>query len=83
MKDLTLKVSVQKGTEIVRDLTCDSKFMMDSVHEIGSAICSHYSFIPADHLVYLFIDNAGGHGKKNIKKEYETILMDKYKVIVE
>ena len=57
--------------------------MMNAVHEIGAAICYYLSFIPVDHPVYLFIDNAGGHGKKNIKKEYETILMDKYKVIVE
>ena len=69
VKDLTLKVSVEKGKEVVRDLTCDSKFMMDTIHELRITIHSHYSFLPVDHPVYLFIDNAGGHGKKNIKKD--------------
>lgn len=57
--------------------------MIDVVHEIGSSIQKGYSFIPHSTPVILFMDNAGGHGKKHIKEEYVKKLKDEYNVEVE
>ena len=55
--------------------------MMLTIREIGTHICSKIVFAK-DHPVYLFMDNAGGHGKTEIKKEYERILQEEYNVII-
>ena len=83
MNDLQLKVNPQKGRSIEKDITCDSSFMINNIRDIGSAIRKNYSFLPNDHTVYLFMDNAGGHGKTEIKAEYEKILKEEFNVQVE
>ena len=66
-----------------RDTTCDSEFMMEHVDEIGSSIRDAYKkIVPPDKPIVLIMDNAGGHGRKDVKKDYETILKEKYNVIV-
>lgn len=83
LMDLVLYIHVPRGTEVEEDITCDSSFMMESIHEIGSAIRSSMYWIPESTNIILFMDNAGGHGKETIKDEYVLILKSKYKVIVE
>ena len=70
LKDVHLRVSVPKGEERVKDVSCDSKFMLGVMDEIGKSIRSHYSFIPQETPVHLFMDNAGGHGKVEVKERY-------------
>ena len=57
--------------------------MMDNIRQIGEAVrLSHQnvdSFVP----IYLFMDNAGGHGKILVKEEYSKILKEEYNVLVE
>ena len=57
--------------------------MMSHIRDIGRAIRSTYSFLPATHPIFLFMDNAGGHGKTEIKSEYENILKNEFGVIIE
>ena len=83
INDLELRVNPQKGTWIERDITCDSIFMMNHIRQIGKSIREAHSFLPNDHPVYLFMDNAGGHGKTEIKKQYENILEKEFKIIIE
>lgn len=78
LNDLTLKVSPQKGRAVERDISCDSSFMMDHIRSIGTAIRDTYSFVPQDHPIHLFMDNAGGHGKNEIKAKYEKILKEEF-----
>ena len=57
--------------------------MMDVIDEIGSSIREAYSWVDLDTPIYLFVDNAGGHGKTVVKEVYVNILKDKYNVLVE
>jgi hypothetical protein len=82
LNDLSLRVVYDKGDERDKDCTCDSQFMLDVIHEVGKSIRDSYSFLPETTPVHLYMDNAGGHGKDKVKKEYVQILKEKYNVIV-
>ena len=82
LSDMNLKVNPQKGRLIEKDVSCDSHFMMETIREIGTSIRSNYSFLPVSHPVYLFMDNAGGHGKTEVKHEYEIILKEEFNVLI-
>ena len=83
LSDLTLKVNPKKGKLIEQDITCDSQFMMSHIRDIGQSIRTSHSFLPKEQSIYLFMDNAGGHGKIEIKREYERILATEFNVLVE
>ena len=83
INDLELRVNPQMGKFVERDITCDSSFMMDHIRMIGKSIREAYSFLPDDHPIYLFMDNAGGHGKTEIKRQYETILKQEFEISIE
>ena len=52
---------------VTRDIKCNSKFMTDSMREVGIAIRSKFNLIAGkDAIIHLFMDNAGGHGRTNI-----------------
>ena len=70
------------GDEYEQDCSCDSQFMLGIMEEIGDAIRNYYWFLPYFISVYLVIDNAGGHGTNEAKKEYEKMLRDKYNIIL-
>jgi hypothetical protein len=50
--------------------------MTNSINEIGKSIQNAYHFIPKTEIIYLFMDNAGGHGKNYIKDDYVSKLAD-------
>ena len=83
LDDLYLRVYVPKKRIVVRDMTSNSDFMVNSVHEIGKAIRKAFSFIPESKTVHLFMDNAGGHGKIKVKEQYVETLKNEYNVEVE
>lgn len=72
IKDLLLCVNPKEGSTMEKDLTCDSKFLMLCIHEIGESISDTYSFLLQEQEIYLFMDNTSGQwqdrGKKNIKE---------------
>ena len=81
--DVQLKAYTPKGCVVENDVNCDSKFMTDHIDEIGTAIRKACSFLHPRHPIYLFMDNAGGHGKKHVKWEYVWKLHKKYSIYVE
>ena len=83
LNDLELKVNPQKGKWIERDITCEYTFMMDHIRNIGKSIREAHSFLLQNHPVYMFMDNAGGHGKTEIKQLYEKILKEEFAVHIE
>ena len=83
LNDLILRVHVPKNREVVADVNCDSQFMIDTVHEIGRSIRKTYSFLSKSQPIFLFMDNAGGHGKQDIKEQYVKLLKDEYNIEVE
>ena len=76
VSDLELHVVMQRGDVVEQDVTCDSKFMLDKVRSIGAAMRAKYHWIPETDKLYLVMDNAGGHGTNDAKKEYTRILGD-------
>ena len=77
---MDLRINPKSGKLVEKDITCDSNSMMDNIRDIGKAIRETYSFIPSDHPVFLFMDNSGGHGKTEIKSEYERILKTEFHI---
>ena len=74
LSDLHLRVNQQPGHPMWDDVSCNSDFMMKVVDDIGDSIRKAHNFIPHTTPVYLFVENAGGHGKKEIKSEFVEIL---------
>jgi hypothetical protein len=54
------------GETIVEDVSCDSKFMLNVMDNVGKAIRKAYSWVSAEERHYHFdhgwLDNVGGHG---------------------
>jgi hypothetical protein len=83
IEDLILQVKIPMDTEIEKDGTCDSTFMLNSVHETGEAIRSSMHWVPLEEPIILFMDNAGGHGTDVAKQQYVRVLMNEYNILVE
>jgi len=55
MDDLELSVYIKKGDEVEEDCLCDSMFMLTTMDEVGRAICSYFSWVPATTVIYLIM----------------------------
>ena len=83
MEDLLLHVRVEKGTMVEKDCSCDSSFMIEHIHEIGRKIRKAYEKVTHKNKpIVLILDNAGGHGRNDVKKDYERVLREDYKIYV-
>ena len=63
------------------DVSCDSRSMQDIIPKVGKEICNAYHWVPTDHPIFLFLDNAGGHGMKDVVDTYIKGLEDDFNVI--
>ena len=81
MNGYTLKVQYKKGEEREVDVTCDSKFMLEVMHDVGRAIRDAYYWVSIYWPIFLYIDNAGGHGTKEAVTTYVNFLRTEYNVI--
>ena len=82
LSDITLHVRVEAGSYYEKDINCDSTFMLGAIREVGQAIRDKMHYIPNWEPIYLFMDNAGGHGTDKVKEEYINILKVDFNVIV-
>ena len=64
------------------DISCDATFMLTKIPEIGEALRSTFHWIPRNDVIYLFMDNAGGHGSYDATTRYTSILWTEYRVRV-
>jgi len=62
------------------DVSCDSDFMADIMPEVGAAIRAAYHWVSIDTPIFLYLDNAGGHGTKEVVDAYVKALKDDYNV---
>jgi len=62
LDDLDLRVRLQKGDELEEDVSCDSAYMLEAMRRVGTSMREVFHWVPEDKPVYLFMDNAGGHG---------------------
>ncbi len=56
--------------------------MLEKIPEIGEAWRAAFHWVPRDETIYLFMDNAGGHGTNDATAQYTRILWNKFKVEV-
>ena len=75
-------VRYNKGDEREEDCSCDSEFMRSTMDEVGAAIRGRYEAngVRAEEVIYLVMDNAGGHGTDDCWDEYIACLRDKYNI---
>jgi len=78
--DLDLSVYIKKGDEVEEDCSCDSTFMLATMDEVGRDIRSYFFWVPVTTVIYLIIDNAGGHGTNDAIEQYCELLFRMYKV---
>lgn len=83
INDLEVHVRVVRDSLLEEDITCDSSFMLDTVYEIGIAIRAAFHWVSQDDPIILFMDNAGGHGSKDTKKEFVSELKKWFNITVE
>ena len=77
---LELFVYIKKGDEVEEDCSCNSTFMLATMDEVGRAIRSYFFWVPATTIVYLIIDNTGGHSTNDAIEQYHELLFRMYKV---
>ena len=76
-----LMVRYEKGDEREINVTCNSEFMVDTMPEVGQSIRDAYHWVPSSSPIFLYMDNAGGHGRKEVVNDYVKMLREKYNVI--
>jgi len=80
-ENCTLMVRMKAGDVREVDVSCDSKFMTETMPQVGKAIRDAYTWVPRTTPIYLYLDNAGGHGTKDAVAAYVKALEDDYNVI--
>ena len=74
LKDLKIKVRYQQGDMVERECTCDSVYMSSAMRRVGEAMRAAYHWARQDTVLYLVLDNAGGHGTNECVRDYTNIL---------
>jgi hypothetical protein len=73
--NVSLEVYQTRGETIVEDVSCDSKFMLNVMDDVGNSIHKVYSWVSAEDIIILIMDNVGRHGTDYAVQEYtETLL---------
>ena len=64
-------MDIQNYDEGDQDVSCDSKFMIGVMDELGNAtrITYHSIWVFDKDIIYQLMDNAGGHGKNESVSE--------------
>jgi hypothetical protein len=83
-KEYTLMARYKTGETRIQDCSCDSDFMEPAMDEVGQAIQERYSAngVRDEDVIFLVMDNAGGHGKQEVIERYESNLRDNYNIII-
>ena len=75
-----LKIRHVKGDKREIDVSCDSEFMKKTMPEVGESIRNAYHWVPYETPIFLYLDNAGGHGKLEVVDQYVKDLEEKWNV---
>ena len=83
LNEWKLLVRYVKGDKRQEDCSCDSKFMLDTMPNVGQAIRDAYRCIGVGDCtpIFLYLDNAGGHSTEEAVLEYCTLLAERFNVI--
>ena len=80
LNDLSLSVLYTTSDTRSVDVNCESEFMMSTMRPIGVAIRQAFHWVPQEEEIDLIMDNAGGHGRKDIIDEYKELLKTEFNV---
>ena len=75
------KKAGQEGDKREVDVSCDSTFMKEVMPEVGKAIRAAYHWVLPRIPIFLYLDNAGGHGTQEVVDAYVKLLEVDYNVI--
>jgi len=62
LEDIHLKVRYQVGDAIKWECTRDSKYMLSAIRSVAKAMRLKYYWVPLSTMLYIVMDNTGGHG---------------------
>eukprot|EP00957_Ditylum_brightwellii_P192132 14625800-Ditylum_brightwellii.AAC.1 len=62
LDNCTLKMCVPAKAIVEEDISWYSEFMRGVMKEVGMALCEKYHWVLESKMIYLYMDNAGGHG---------------------
>ena len=64
MAELDLKLEMQKGYYYEQDISCDSKFMLGIMDDLGNStqITYHNIGVVDEEIIYMVVDNTGVNG---------------------
>ena len=82
IEDLDLSVMYCQGDEVEEDCSCDSRYMLEKMGEVGQEIRSYFHWVPMERDIILVIDNAGGHGTDDAIQQYTALLKNEYNVVL-
>lgn len=78
-----IRVQNKKGDKRSADTNVDGKFMKKILKEqIGPAIRRAYWWVPKEEEIYCQLDNAGGHGSKEVIEGYVRMMKEKFNIIL-
>jgi hypothetical protein len=78
--DVELSCYYPRGTIVEKEVSCDSRFMTESLPKVGADIRLKMPWIALEETMYLVMDNAGGHGTVAAVEEYTEALRQDYNV---
>ena len=78
--DIDVPVQNQVGNEVEEDCTCNSKYMIKAMKDVGESIGKEYYWMPQSEVCYLVMDNAGGHGSAEAINDYTAMLKNNYNI---
>lgn len=79
-----IRVQNKKGDKFSADKNVNGKFMTKILKEqIGPAIRKAYKWVPKEEEIYCQLDNAGGHGSKEVIEKYVKMMKEKFNIILE
>ena len=80
--DINLKVRYQVGDIIERDYTCNSTYILTTMRHVAVMMRAKCHWIPLSTMLYLVMDNTGGHGTDECVNEYHIILKKELSIII-
>ena len=80
--DLDLAVRYQPGDTVEEDVSCDSQWMSDNMDDVAKKMREAYHWLDEDDIIYLVMDNAGGHGTDKCVDEYTKKLRDEHNIVI-
>jgi len=80
INDVTMSVHYERGEFIEEDVNCDSTFMLKNIRTVGEAIRKSFHWVSNSEVIFLHMDNAGGHGTVEAIAEYTEVLQQEFNI---